>query len=175
MADLTYPEAGGTARPALPAGYSHLRVRTNLGHVRLAGAAEALFTWRMHRAIPVGVTTTAPRAVPGAELTVHLGPISAPCRVVWTVEEESRAGWAYGTLPGHPERGEEAFWLEEAGDGQVWLTVIAFSQPAAWYARMVKPVVPLFQNLYARRCGVVLRRLARSRPHGRTGPAGRPR
>lgn len=42
---------------------------------------------------------------------VGAGPLRlrAPCRVVYTVTESRRRGFAYGTLPGHPECGEEAF------------------------------------------------------------------
>ncbi|HEV8560641.1 MAG TPA: DUF1990 family protein [Actinophytocola sp.] len=43
----------------------------------------------------------------------------APGRVVHVVEEEHRRGFAYGTLPGHPECGEEAFLLERHADGTV--------------------------------------------------------
>src|SRR3712207_7231330 len=56
-------------------------------------------------------------------------------RVVYTVEEPDRAGFAYGTLPGHPERGEELFLLDRAPDGQLRLTISAFSRPATWLAR----------------------------------------
>ena len=39
----------------------------------------------------------------GSEVIVHLGPVRAPCRVVYVVDEPDRRGFAYGTLPGHPE------------------------------------------------------------------------
>jgi uncharacterized protein (UPF0548 family) len=35
--------------------------------------------------------------------------LRAPCRIVYVIDEPDRRGFAYGTLPGHPERGEEAF------------------------------------------------------------------
>ena len=37
------------------------------------------------------------------------GPGRRPCRVVYVVDEPDRRGFAYGTLPGHPESGEELF------------------------------------------------------------------
>ncbi|GHH40792.1 uncharacterized protein (UPF0548 family) [Streptomyces candidus] len=78
------------------------------------------------------------------------------------MDEERRAGFGYGTLPGHPECGEEVFLVEtDQADGSVWLTVRAFSRPVAWYARAAGPLVPLFQAAYARRCGRVLRRAVR--------------
>jgi uncharacterized protein (UPF0548 family) len=112
-----------------------------------------------------------PRAEPGTQVTVHLGPrglsLRAPCEVVWAVEEPRRRGFAYGTLRGHPERGEEAFLVEwdEPGDaeaeGAVWLTIRAFSVGALWYTRAAGPVVPLFQHTYALCCGAVLRGIVR--------------
>lgn len=92
-----------------------------------------------------------------------VGPLRlrAPCRIVWTREEERYAGWAYGTLPGHPESGEESFVVHLDDEGDVWLTVTAFSRPATAAARLAGPFGRVFQRSYARRCGAVLRRLSR--------------
>jgi uncharacterized protein (UPF0548 family) len=164
---LTYPEVGATRTAGpLPAAYNHLRYRTCVGEVPLAAAGEAILGWRMHRATGARIEASAPRAAPGVELTVGLGVgrlrLTAPCRVVWNVEEDGRVGFAYGTLPGHPERGEESFVAERAADGRVWFTVTAFSRPALWYTRVAGPVVVLFQHAYAWRLGRALRRLCGS-------------
>ncbi|MEU6812284.1 DUF1990 domain-containing protein [Streptomyces sp. NPDC046831] len=161
---FTYEEVGATRKdPAsFPPGFHtmHVRTRVGEGHDVFDRAAEALLTWQMHRAVGVGVDATAERAAPGVDVTVTLaGVIKAPCRVVWTVEESRRAGWAYGTLPGHPETGEESFVVDRTGDGTVWLTVTAFSRPAKWYSRAGGPATRGLQHAYARRCGMVLRRL----------------
>jgi uncharacterized protein (UPF0548 family) len=155
---FTYAEVGATRFTPLPAGYHHLRYRTRIGD-DLASAAEAVLTFRMHRASGARVRASADRAAPGVRVTVRLGPLRAPCEVVWAVEEPDRAGFGYGTLPGHPERGEESFLVERDADGRVWFTVTAFSRPATWYARLGGPVVPVVQKLYARRLGATLRRL----------------
>jgi uncharacterized protein (UPF0548 family) len=93
--------------------------------------------------------------VPGdtVELIIRLGPIGvpAPVRVVYVINEKSRKGFAYGTLPGHPEDGEESFMVEKAGDGSVWLTIRAFSRPSTWYWWLVYPVLRLVQDFYTRR------------------------
>jgi uncharacterized protein (UPF0548 family) len=162
--NFTYPEVGATRLPGLPAGYDTFLVRTLVGRgqASMLAAADAVMEWRMHRAIPVGIDASAPRAAPGVDVTVtlvHL--IRAPCRIVWTEESARLAGWAYGTLEGHPECGEEAFVVHRDDDDAVWLTVTAFSRPAAWYARAVSPLVPYVQRAYARRCGRVLSRLLR--------------
>ncbi|HEX5566852.1 MAG TPA: DUF1990 domain-containing protein [Streptomyces sp.] len=175
-AGLTYTEVGATGQGRFPAGFGRLRVRTRLGSgpevFRAAG--DAVLTWRMHRGMGVEITADAPRAEPGVRVVVGLGigrlRLRAPCRVVWAVDGERRAGFGYGTLPGHPECGEEAFVVEWADDGEVWLEVRAFSRPALRWVRAAGPLVPLFQRLYARWCGVVLRRLARSRRGGPGAP-----
>jgi uncharacterized protein (UPF0548 family) len=93
--------------------------------------------------------------VPGdsAVLRIPFGPIrvSAPARVVYVIDEPKRKGFAYGTLPGHPEDGEEAFIVEQQDDGSVWLRIRAFSRPANpwWWA--VYPVLRVTQEFYTRR------------------------
>ncbi|MFF4648504.1 DUF1990 family protein [Streptomyces sp. NPDC001380] len=170
MSGFTYPEVGATRAGALPSGYHHLRYRTLLGHGRdvLEAAGEAVLTWRMHRAAGVRVHASG-RAAPGVDVEVVLGAgplrLRAPCRVVWAAVEPDRAGFAYGTLRGHPERGEESFVVERGDDGAVRLSVTAFSLPGRWFTRAAGPVVPYAQHLYARRCGQVLRRLAAAAPH----------
>ncbi|MCX5267826.1 DUF1990 domain-containing protein [Streptomyces sp. NBC_00199] len=162
--DFTYDDVGATRdRPgSCPAGFHPLHVRARLGegHDVFRRAADAVMTWEMHRALGVGIDATADRAAPDVDVTVTLaGVIKAPCRVVWTVDEPRRAGWAYGTLPGHPERGEESFVVDRTGDGTVWLTVTAFSRAAKWYTRAGGPATRSLQHAYARRCGKVLREL----------------
>ena len=48
-------------------------------------------------------------------------------------EELQRAGFGYGTLPGHPVRGEEAFEVELDAAGRVFLKITAFSRPSNWF------------------------------------------
>jgi uncharacterized protein (UPF0548 family) len=166
VTELTYPEVGAT-RTALPPGYHHLRYRTRVGAGRRVfdTAGLAVVEWRMHEGMHVHPRASAPRAEPGVRVTLTLGGrlagIDAPCEVVWSVVEPRRIGFAYGTLAGHPECGEEAFLVEQDDDGAVWFAVTAFSKPAAWYARAAGPLVPPLQHAYARACGFVLRRIAR--------------
>ncbi|WP_089296345.1 DUF1990 family protein [Actinoplanes regularis] len=162
MTDLTYPQIGLTRTGPLPDGYRHLRYRTRIGSgpAVYAVAGEALLTFRMHRATGARIRTDAERAVPGVRLTVGLGPVSAPCEVVWSAQEEDRTGFGYGTLPGHPASGEEAFMVERDERGDVWFTATAFSRPAGALMRLAGPFAVLVQHTYARRCGQVLRRLS---------------
>ena len=52
-----------------------------------------------------------------------------PCRIVYVVDQERCFGFAYGTLPGHPESGEERFVVEETEGGEALLRMTAFSRP----------------------------------------------
>ncbi|MBB5930347.1 DUF1990 domain-containing protein [Streptomyces echinatus] len=163
-APFTYEPVGATRDDltVCPPGFHPMLVRTRLGEGGevFQRAAEAVLTWEMHRALGVGIDATADRAAPGVDVTVTLaGVVKAPCRIIWTAEEPRRAGWAYGTLEGHPECGEEAFVVDRTGDGTVWLTVAAFSRAAKWYARAGGPATRGLQHAYARRCGTVLRKL----------------
>lgn len=165
--DFTYGDVGATRHGRSPDGFSRLemRMRVGRGEPDFRAAARAVTEWRMHRAMGVRMDTPAQEAVPGAVVVAGLGVgrlrLHAPCRVVWRVDEPGRAGWAYGTLPGHPVCGEEAFVVERDGAGTVWLTVAAFSRRAVWWTRAAGPLLPVAQRLYAWRCGTVLRRLVR--------------
>jgi uncharacterized protein (UPF0548 family) len=169
-----YPEVGATRHEELPDGYRHLRHQVLIGRGRdvFEAAGAAVTTWRMHREAGVRIRAGALRAEPGTavECAIGVGPlrIDAPCRVVWTVYEAQRIGFAYGTLAGHPECGEESFVVELLPDDSVRFTVTAFSRPGRWYTRLAGPLVPLCQRLYARHCGRTLRRLAAAPP---TDPA----
>ena len=162
MTELTYPHVGLTRSGPLPAGYRHLHFRTRIGAGEqvMARAGAAILTFRMHRGTRAKITTDAAEAAPGVRLTVGLGPLRAPCQVVWTVREPGRAGFGYGTRAGHPASGEEAFVVERGPDDQVWFTVTAFSRPAGFLMRLGGPVAVLFQHAYARLCGRALRRLS---------------
>jgi uncharacterized protein (UPF0548 family) len=117
----------------------------------------------MHRAAGMRVAASADRAAPGVRVTSTLGVfplrLVAPCEVVWSVEGEDRIGFGYGTLPGHPARGEESFVVERQPDGRVELVITSFSLPADWRMRLGGPAGPLFQRLWAGRLGRTLRRI----------------
>jgi uncharacterized protein (UPF0548 family) len=155
-ADFTYAEVGGT-QGVLPPEYHHVRGSRVLGSGpdAFAVAASALLSWQVQLRAGVRVTASAPVAEPGIVvlLSVGAGPlrISAPCRVVYTVTEPRRRGFAYGTLPGHPERGEEAFVIEHREDGRVAISVTAFSRPASLATRAAGPLGRLIQRRVTQR------------------------
>lgn len=165
-AGFTYAEVGATLGGPLPVGYRHLRYRADIGAAAVFGtAAQALLTWRLHRAAGVPMRVSAPRAAVGVRAASVLAGLRAPCEVIWVADEAGRAGFGYGTLVGHPVRGEESF-LVEVVEGRVVFGVTAFSTPATWYTRAAGPVLPVLQRAYAGRLARVLRRLCAD-PHRR--------
>ncbi len=71
-----------------------------------------------------------------------------PVRVVSVVEEDDWCGFAYGTLPGHPVLGEEAFLVHRASDGTVSLTLRSFTRPGRGAWRLAFPAVLAAQRFY---------------------------
>lgn len=94
-----------------------------------------------------------PMLRPGDTAIMHipLYPFAIPARVVYVIDEPLRKGFAYGTLPGHPERGEEAFIVDYRDDDSVWLTIRAFSRPSSWVFWAGYPLVRLMQEIYTNR------------------------
>ncbi|MFE2960440.1 DUF1990 family protein [Nocardia tengchongensis] len=156
-APFTYPDVGATAGE-FPAGYDHFRLRLRIGSGRALfdHAADQILAYRMQRGTGIFQHATTPTAQPGTELTVRLalGPIgvNAPCRVVYVVDDPNRRGFAYGTLPGHPESGEELFAVEyDPADDSVHGIIAAFSNPGTWYTHLGAPIVRLIERWFARR------------------------
>ena len=80
-----------------------------------------------------------------------LWPARIPARVVYVIDEPDRKGFAYGTLPGHPERGEESFIVEYRDDDSVWLVIRAFSRPSNALFWVTYPALRLMQAWFTNR------------------------
>ncbi|BBY16422.1 DUF1990 domain-containing protein [Mycolicibacterium litorale] len=150
---LTYPEVGATAGP-MPAGYHHMRESAVIGtgRARFEQAAAEVMRWGMLRGAGVRVRATTEVAEVGSEVIVGLGPVRAPCRVVYVVDEPDRRGFAYGTLPGHAETGEELFAVRyDPATDRVYAEVAAFSRHGTWWSRLAGPVTSVLQRVVTRR------------------------
>lgn len=150
---LTYQEVGATAGP-LPDGYHHVRKSAVIGHgrPRFEQAAARVMRWGMLRGAGVRVDASSEVAAVGSEVLVGLGPLHAPCRVVYVVDDTDRRGFAYGTLPGHPESGEELFAVRyDPATDDVNAEVVAFSRHATWWSRLGSPVTSLAQRVITTR------------------------
>ncbi|MGH3677947.1 MAG: DUF1990 family protein [Mycobacterium sp.] len=150
---LTYREVGATAGP-LPAGYHHVCKSAVIGRGRhrFDEAAAKVMRWAMLRGAGVRVEPSTEVAAVGSEVLVGLGPLRAPCRVVYVIDKADHRGFAYGTLPGHPESGEELFAVRyDPASGEVYAEVTAFSRHATWWSRLGAPVTSLAQRIITSR------------------------
>ncbi|MBV9514386.1 MAG: DUF1990 family protein, partial [Mycobacteriaceae bacterium] len=83
---FTYPAVGATAG-GLPDGYRHVHAsaRIGTGRARFDEAAERVMRWGMLRGAGAHVTPSTAAAAVGSVAVVALGPVRAPCRVVYVV------------------------------------------------------------------------------------------
>jgi uncharacterized protein (UPF0548 family) len=145
---FTYDEVGATQGAELPAGYHHVREQRTLGEgdAVFAAARDGVRTWQLHRRQGFLVVPAEPPIAAGT-VVVSAAPLPVPsvhalfaCRIVWAVDEPDRFGFAYGTLPVHPARGEESFVVDRDGDGRTTLTITAFSAPHHLLMRLGGPI-----------------------------------
>jgi uncharacterized protein (UPF0548 family) len=165
-APFTYPEVGGTREAELPPGYDHVERDHVIGSGRedFERAAAAVFRWAAQRGAGLRVQASGPASSPGTVVLMTAGlrraGLDIPCRVVWVVDEPDRRGFGYGTLPGHPESGEESFVVSLRPDGAVGYELRAFSRLATPFARLGAPVGHRVQTLALDRYVAAIRRAA---------------
>ncbi|QIG40411.1 DUF1990 domain-containing protein [Microbacterium sp. 4R-513] len=151
MLAVTYSEVGATAGE-LPGGYHHLRRERVVGHgsEEFARAADDLLTGAVQRraGATVWLSEVPLREGTHVRMRLRVGPLlfNIPCVVVWTERTATSCGFAYGTLPGHPERGEERFEVQLTPAGDVIFRIVAFSAPGRWFTRLGGPVARLVQR-----------------------------
>jgi len=145
-AQPTYAEIGASLVDLEPEGYHHDRYQILLGRgtETLQRAANGLRTWKAHTAPGFRVFPQDEEIRTGATVVVTLGTpflaLAAPCRIVRVIDEQARWGFAYGTLPGHPEQGEEAFVVSISADETVHFDIVAFSRPGDPLVRLSGPL-----------------------------------
>lgn len=148
-ADYTYGPVGQTACGP-PSGFDWFQRSATLTRRDFETAAADLFMWRLHERAGLRVwASDAPlRADTVVLMRLGAGPASLriPCRVAYVVDEPGLRGFAYDTLPGHPEAGEERFVLRQHDDGSIELTISGFSRPASRLAKIGGPVSRRVQN-----------------------------
>jgi uncharacterized protein (UPF0548 family) len=111
-------------------------------------ARDALQTWTVHRGS--GLLLEADRPLAAGEVVAMAAPLAigfveVTCRIVKVLDEPDRFGFAYGTLPIHPERGEESFVVTRGAAGTTF-TIRAVSKPVHPLARVAPPVAHRLQE-----------------------------
>lgn len=117
-------------------------------------AKAGITQWRM---FPEGWTRVYPTPAPiieGQQVAVFFRLLGLwwwnSSEIVYTIDEEHRFGFAYGTLPGHVENGEERFLVEMDTDGKVWYSIKAFSRPAYRLVQLAYPFARSQQKRFVR-------------------------
>ena len=161
---FTYESVGGTARGGeYPAGVTIDRQSVVLGsgsEVFLA-ARRGIEAWAQ---FDLGWCEAWPRETP-----IRTGEVVAviarsmglwwtnAARIVYVVDEPveliggsvAKFGFAYGTLPGHVEAGEELFLIEwDQSTDAVIYSILAFSRPRHPLARLGRPLVRRLQQRF---------------------------
>ena len=156
-AELTYDHIGSTMRVDVA---GNPRVRSfsrDLGAApgTFEGARAAVRSWAALQGIDG--RTFPPRApvTIGATVlvVVPIGPIELVVanRIVTMIDEPDCYGFAYGTLPTHPESGEECFVVERSATGAVRVTVRVQSRGSSLALRLAEPLVRAAQRVVIRR------------------------
>jgi len=169
--DFSYAAVGATqATP--PVGYvvDHTRVKLGEGESVFQAASAALRRWEHFRLGWVEAWSPATPIRTG-EVVAVLGRACGlwsrnACRIVYVVNESepvSKFGFAYGTLPGHVERGEERFLIEwDPRQRSVWYDILAFSRPNHFVTRLGYPLVRRLQKRFGRDSAASMLRAVRS-------------
>jgi uncharacterized protein (UPF0548 family) len=162
---LSYQEAGAT-REGAPPGYNidHNRIQLGRGEDVFERAKAAIREWKMFampwvelcwRSAPIEIGSTV------GVLVSHFGFWSLnAARIVYLIDDSGdtqRFGFAYGTLDGHAEMGEERFTVEFHPAGTVWYDLYAFSRPRG-LARCAYPISRVLQRRFARDSMAAMRR-----------------
>lgn len=165
---FTYEPVGATLAN-LPAGFVVDRSRGVLGQgeATFDTARMALCRWRQFELGWLAATPddTPHEAGQTIAIVAHFGNLHwlNACRIVYTVDERGqvrRYGFAYGTLPGHAECGEERFLIEwNRTTDEVSYNILAFSRPRHPLARLGYPLVRLLQKKFARESVKAMQRL----------------
>jgi uncharacterized protein (UPF0548 family) len=168
--EFSYAEVGATAnQPPVEFVVDRTRIKLGEGERAFQAAQAALRNWRH---FDLGWVQAWPSDTPllTGEVVAIVARIAGlwwlnACKIVYIVDERgpsSRFGFAYGTLPGHVERGEERFLIEwNHADDSVSYDILAFSQPNSILARIGYPMVRRTQKRFGRESAAAMREAVR--------------
>ncbi|REK09092.1 MAG: DUF1990 domain-containing protein [Planctomycetota bacterium] len=173
---FAYDGVGSTSSPGLPSGYvvDRTRVLVGEGESAFRAARTALECWEHFRLGWLQVCSPPKRLAPGAVVAVIARASGIwwlnACRIVYVADDDGpsrRFGFAYGTLPGHAESGEERFLIEwDRSSDRVTYDILAFSRPNHFMVWIGYPLARRLQRRFARDSGAALVRAVRQRLDG---------
>ena len=160
---FSYSAVGATATSP-PSGFVVDHTRTQLGHGEGAfrSAVAALRRWRQF-ALGWVEAWSPDTPIQAGEVVSVFGHAAGlwwlnACRIVYVIDDADKFGFAYGTLPGHVESGEERFMIEwNRVDESVWFDILAFSKPNHLLIRLGYPMVRRAQKRFGRESAAAMR------------------
>jgi uncharacterized protein (UPF0548 family) len=168
-APFTYPEVGSARSGTAPSGFRRTgrSAVVGSGRAQFERASAAVLDWRAQRGAGLRVLANGPAGTPGTVVVLTAGlprfGYDIPCRVVWGQTVGDERGFSYGTLPGHPESGEECFLVRLTPEGHVVYEIRVFFRLASPAARLAGPVSLLLQRAATHRYVTAIRRAAQGR------------
>ena len=157
--DFSYSAVGATAETP-PVGFvvDRTRIELGAGESVFEAAKSALQRWQQFHLGWVEAWSPETPLEVGQTVAIMGWAVGFwwlnSCRIVYTVDESGDTttfGFAYGTLPGHVESGEERFLIEwDRTTDQVAYDILAFSKPNHVLTRLGYPLVRRSQKRFGR-------------------------
>jgi uncharacterized protein (UPF0548 family) len=167
--DFTYSAVGATVGTP-PTGYvvDHTRIKLGEGELVFNSAKAALHRWEQFQlgwveAWPPDTPIQSGEVVAVVGRSIGLWWLNS-CRIVYVVDDSgpiTKFGFAYGTLPGHVESGEEKFLIEwDRVENSVCYDILAFSRPRHLLAKVGYPMVRRMQKRFGRESAAAMKEVA---------------
>ena len=161
----SYQNVGGS-NDGLQKGFNNDHNFVNLGHGEQVwvNAKNALKNWKQ---FPASWT----KIIPNDTLLMKSKTVAVlfklfgiwwinSARIVYSIDEKDKFGFAYGTLQGHLEKGEELFLIERDQNGEIFYHIKAFSKPDYWFVWMVFPLARYFQRRFVKESMKIMQQLS---------------
>jgi uncharacterized protein (UPF0548 family) len=120
-----------------------------------SAATDAIRQWSGHRSAGAVLAPATPPLDEGSTMAFGIRVLgvwaTGTCRIVRLIDDDRAFGFSYGTLPHHPEQGEEMFAAHLNDDGSVTFRVAAFSRPSGLVTTAIGPIGRLIQRIMTRR------------------------
>jgi uncharacterized protein (UPF0548 family) len=146
---FTYEPVGASATDDWPSGFrhDHWEVELGTGDETFERAVAGLQHWLPQRGSGFAVGfdgLVEPGRTVAIAAPLPIGFVIVTARIIYVEAEADRYAWAYGTLPIHPEVGEERFAIVRHDDA-VHFEITAFSKVTDPLGRLVPPIARALQ------------------------------
>lgn len=164
--ELSYVEVGAT-KDQQPLGYDndYRHVDLGRGDTVWENAKQAIINWQQYPKPWTNIYPTNAPLIKGQTVAVLFRVVGVwwlnSARIIYTINESNRFGWAYGTLKDHVEKGEECFWIERNEEELVSYHIRAFSRPAFWMTRIGYPLARFWQRQFVKESMETMRVLSK--------------